>query len=108
MPIQIARADPDRQSYVYTLKTHEMPMSCSLQDRRASMKNLLCRMFPALFLLALPAAALADTSVDSTSIVRLFQDSRPGFARRDLAPATHFLGIDADKLGDGNLSLHFN
>lgn len=70
------------------------------------MKKNVCRLLSAMLLLAAPAAALADTSVTSTTMFRFFQDDRPGFAKKTLAPATQFLGIDADKLGDGNLSLH--
>jgi hypothetical protein len=70
------------------------------------MKKKLSRFFPALALLALPAAALADTSVDSTTMIRFSQDDRAGFSKGDFVPATQFLGVDVDKLGDGNLSLH--
>lgn len=70
------------------------------------MKKHLYRLLSAVFLLALPAAAMADTSVDSATILRLSQDSRPGFQKKDFAPATQFLGADFEKLGDGNLSLH--
>ena len=70
------------------------------------MKKVLTRLLASLSLLALPAAALAETTVDSTTMFRLFQDSRTGFATKDFAPVTQFLGIDTDKLGDGNLSLH--
>ena len=49
----------------------------------------------ACFLLALPAAAFsAEVSVEATSIVR--------FEQR----ADQFLGLDVDKMADGNLSLH--
>lgn len=70
------------------------------------MKKMLYHLFPALILLALPAVAVADTSVDSTSLIRFFQDSRPNFTVKDFIPATQFLGVDVNKLGDGNLSLH--
>lgn len=72
------------------------------------MKKNVCRLLSAAFLLSLPAAALADTSVSSTTLFRIFQDDRPGFTKKELAPATQFLSIDADKLGDGNLSLHLS
>lgn len=71
------------------------------------MKKLLYRCIPALCLLALPAVGQADTSVDSSTLLRFSQDSRPGFTTKNFVPATEFLGIDVDKLGDGNLSLHF-
>ncbi|MBI2354095.1 MAG: hypothetical protein HYV06_03535 [Deltaproteobacteria bacterium] len=70
------------------------------------MKKNLYRLLSAVFLMALPAAALADTSVDSATIFRFSQDSRPGFQKKDFTPATQFLGADFEKLGDGNLSLH--
>lgn len=71
------------------------------------MKKTVFSLFPVLLLLAFPAVALADTSVDSTTIVRFYQDDRPGLAKENYIPATQFLGVDADQLGDGNLSLHF-
>jgi hypothetical protein len=70
------------------------------------MKKVFCRLLPALFLAAVPTAALADTTVDSTTLLRVFQDSRSGFEKRTFVPATQFLGVEADKLGDGNLSAH--
>ena len=69
------------------------------------MKKVVTRLL-ALSVLALPAAALADTTVNSTTIFRSFQDNRTGFEKRQYAPITQFLGVDIDKLGDGNLSLH--
>jgi len=70
------------------------------------MKKLFSRLLPALILAAVPSAALADASVDSTTLLRVFQDSRPGFEKSNYLPATQFLGVDASKLGDGNLSAH--
>ena len=72
------------------------------------MKKNVCRLLSIVCLLGIPATALADTSIESTTIFRAFQDSRNGFPKKDLAPVTQFLSIDADKLADGNLSLHFN
>jgi len=70
------------------------------------MKKVLCRLFPALLLAALPAASFAaEISVDSTTILR-FQEDRTGFESKTLVPATQFLGLDIYKLGDGNLSAH--
>ncbi|MCM0082550.1 hypothetical protein L4X63_13200 [Geomonas sp. Red32] len=65
-----------------------------------------CRLLPALLLAALPAAALADGSVDSTTILRIEEDNHAGFQSKTLAPLTEFLGLDADQLGDGRLSVH--
>lgn len=70
------------------------------------MKRTLCRVFSALSLLGLPAAAWAvDTSVESTTILRIEQRDN-GSQKDTLLPATEFLGLDATKLADGNLSLH--
>lgn len=66
-----------------------------------------CRLLPALLLLSIPAAAGAETAVDSTTIVRAQQDRYPGFQSNTLVPVTQFLGVDMEKLGDGNLSAHF-
>jgi len=71
------------------------------------MKLPCARLIPACFLLALPGAALsAEISVDATSIVRFEQRADQGVAKKDIVPATLFLSLDADKLADGNLSLH--
>ncbi len=71
------------------------------------MKLACTRLIPACFLLALPGAAMsAEFSVDATSIVRFEQRADQGLSKKDILPATQFLGLDADKLADGNLSLH--
>jgi hypothetical protein len=70
------------------------------------MKKVLRLLLPALCLAALPSAACADATVDSTTLLRFSQDSRTGFETRNPAPATQFLGVDITKLGDGNLSAH--
>jgi hypothetical protein len=71
------------------------------------MKLPFARLIPACFLLALPGAALsAEISVDATSIVRFEQRADQGVPKKDIMPATQFLGLEATKLGDGNLSLH--
>jgi hypothetical protein len=65
------------------------------------------RLIPVCFLLALPGAAVsAEISVDATSIIRFEQRADQGVSKKDIVPATQFLGLDANKLGDGNLSLH--
>ena len=70
------------------------------------MKNLFFRLFTALLVLAPPACALADIRVDSGTILNFSQDDRAGYGKKNYMPATQFLGVDADKLADGNLSLH--
>ena len=71
------------------------------------MKISCIRMIPICLLLALPgAAASAELSVDSTSIVRFGQSDSVAYGTSNYRPATQYLGLDADKLGDGNLSLH--
>ena len=73
------------------------------------MKKVLCRLVPAILLAAMPATVLAETSVDSTTMLRFEQQAQsqqPG-ANKNLVPLTEFFGLDVDKLGDGNLSAHF-
>ena len=70
------------------------------------MKKNVCRLLSAAFLLVVPAASFADTTINSTTVFRYYQDDHSGFAKKDLAPVTQFLGVDVDKLGDGNLSAH--
>lgn len=71
------------------------------------MKLTCARMISACILLVLPGAALsAEISVDATSIARFEPRADQGVPKKDLAPFTQFLGLDAAKLADGNLSLH--
>jgi len=71
------------------------------------MKFSFTRLFPACFLLALPGAAMsAEVSVDATTIIRFEQRADQNAPKKDIVPATQFLGLDVDKLADGNLSLH--
>ncbi|MBL0225182.1 MAG: hypothetical protein IPQ16_06270 [Geobacteraceae bacterium] len=71
------------------------------------MKMPCARLIPVCLLLALPGAALsAEISVDATSIVSFEQRAYTGAPKKDIVPATQFLGLDAAKLADGNLSLH--
>ncbi|KAB0667243.1 hypothetical protein F6V25_00650 [Oryzomonas japonica] len=73
------------------------------------MKKALCRLLSAVSLLALPAtASAAETAVDSTTIFRFEQRDISGASKQDFMPATQFLGLDVEKLADGNLSLHFS
>ena len=60
-------------------------------------------------LIAFPCTVpAADISVDSTSILRFERRDIASGAKQTLLPATQFLGLDVDKLADGNLSLHFS
>jgi len=73
------------------------------------MKITSSRIIPLLTLLALPGASLAaDISIDSTTMVRFSQLDTTGGDEQDIAPATQFLGLDAKRLADGNLSLHIH
>lgn len=72
------------------------------------MKKTCCLVICSASLLAFPlAAAAAETSVDSSTIFRIESRYVTGAKKQTLLPATQFFGLDADKLGDGNLSLHF-
>lgn len=71
------------------------------------MKMILCRLFTVALLLPFPFVAQAETSVDSTTILRIEQRDVGGSTKQDILPATQFLGLDVDSLADGNLSLHF-
>lgn len=71
------------------------------------MKKNVCRLLSFCCLLGISATtATADTTIESTTMFRFFQDSRYGYPEKNYAPATQFLNISADKLADGNLSLH--
>jgi hypothetical protein len=71
------------------------------------MKRNLRSLFSAALLLLLPVSAFAvDYSVDSATILRVESRDMPGTKKEVLLPATQFLGLDAEKLADGNLSLH--
>jgi len=48
----------------------------------------------------------AEVSVDSNTTVRIEKRDVSGGSNEDIIPATQFLGLDATKLADGNLSLH--
>ncbi|TWJ13891.1 hypothetical protein [Geobacter argillaceus] len=55
----------------------------------------------------LPAGALAaDLGVNGTTLFRFRQQSTPGAPKKNLAPATQYLGVDADGIADANLSFH--
>ena len=73
------------------------------------MKIPIARLLPACVFLILPVGAFAaEISVDSTTLLRFEQRAVSGASKQTLVPATEFLGLDADKLADGNLSFHFS
>jgi hypothetical protein len=49
----------------------------------------------------------ADVTVDSSTLLGIAARDVSGASKQTLLPATQFLGLTADKLADGNLSLHF-
>ena len=67
--------------------------------RLAGMASLLSLLLPAF-------SSAADYGVDGTTIIRLEQRTAPGVAKQTIAPATQYLGIDADGIGVKELSLH--
>jgi len=61
----------------------------------------------ALSLLLFPVASLAaGLEVGGTTILRFEQRGAPGVSKATLVPALQYLGLDADRLGNGNLSAH--
>ena len=48
----------------------------------------------------------ADVTVDSSTILAVSRRDVPAASKETLLPVTQFLGVDVDKLGDGNLSAH--
>ncbi|NTW81718.1 MAG: hypothetical protein HGB32_16495, partial [Geobacteraceae bacterium] len=72
------------------------------------MKKTCCTILCAASLFTLPAGVTAaDVTVDSSTILGIRQSDIEGAKKETLLPATQFLGLTADKLGDGNMSLHF-
>ncbi len=71
------------------------------------MKKTCCTLLCAASLAATPFGVLAaDVSVDSSTLFSYGKRDVSGSTSETLAPATQFLGLTADKLADGNLSLH--
>lgn len=71
------------------------------------MKKTCCTLLCAVSLVATPLGVLAaDVTVDSSTLLGIGKRDVSGGASETLAPATQFLGLTADKLADGNLSLH--
>ena len=58
-------------------------------------------------LVILPITVLAaDVTVDSTTFLGIARRDVSGGSKESFLPATQFVGLTADKLADGNLSLH--
>ena len=72
------------------------------------MKNICCTLLCVASLAAASSEVqAADISLDSSTLLGIARRDISGAAKETLLPATQFLGLDADKLADGNLSLHF-
>ncbi|MBK5275910.1 MAG: hypothetical protein JJE30_12770 [Desulfuromonadales bacterium] len=70
------------------------------------MKNTIRYLALAIVSLLPTLAWAADVSMSGTSLFRFEQSAFPGFTKQTIVPATQFFGVDVDKIGDGNLSLH--
>jgi opacity protein-like surface antigen len=70
------------------------------------MKKTCCSLFCAALLAVAPLGVLADVTVDSSTLLGIGKRDVSVGAKETLAPATQFLGLTADQLADGNLSLH--
>lgn len=72
------------------------------------MKKTCCIILCAASLFTFPTGVMAaDVTVDSSTFLGIGQSDIEGAKKESLLPATQFLGLTADKLGDGNISLHF-
>ena len=71
------------------------------------MKKAFCILLCAVSCAATSSVVLAaDVTVDSSTLLGISTRDISGASKETLLPATQFLGISADKLADGNLSLH--
>ncbi len=71
------------------------------------MKKAFCALLCAALFAATSSGTLAaDVTVDSSTLFGIGRRDISGASKERLLPATEFLGITADKLADGNLSLH--
>ena len=59
-----------------------------------------------LAVLVCASASAQDINVYSTTLAQVWKQDTPGFDKSSYAPATQFLGIDANKLGTDAVSLH--
>jgi hypothetical protein len=53
-------------------------------------------------------AAMAETAINATTLVRFEQRSLPGFDKQNLVPATQFLSLASTGVGDPNLSIYLS
>lgn len=58
------------------------------------------------FVLTSSVAMAAEVTVDSSTLLGIARHDVSGSSKETLLPATQFLGLNADKLADGKLSLH--
>jgi len=71
------------------------------------MKKTCCALLCAVSFAAASSGVLAaDVTVDSSTLLGISRRDISGASKETLLPATQFLGLTADKLADGNLSLH--
>jgi len=69
-------------------------------------KRCLAFFFTASLFLIPAVVPAADVTVDSSTLLGIGRRDVSGASKETLLPATQFLGLTADKLADGNLSLH--
>jgi hypothetical protein len=71
------------------------------------MKKAFCALLCTVLLASASSGVLAaDVTVDSDTLLGVARRDISGGSKETLIPATQFLGLTADKLADGNLSLH--
>ena len=71
------------------------------------MKKAFCTLLCAVSLATTSSGVLAaDVTVDSSTLLGISRRDVSGTSKETLLPATQFLGLTADKLADGNLSLN--
>src|SRR6185369_7622193 len=69
-------------------------------------KRCLAFFFTASLFLIPAVVPAADVTVDSSTLLGIGRRDVSGASKETLLPATQFLGLTADKLADGNLSLN--
>ncbi|MDD5106095.1 MAG: hypothetical protein PHC49_10810 [Desulfuromonadaceae bacterium] len=72
------------------------------------MKKACCTLLCAVSLAATSSSVLAaEVTIESSTMLGISRLDVPGAAKENLLPTTEFLGLTANNLADGNLSLHF-